>query len=33
MHHRKSILDYLAINDGWMLVKAVRGIIGIVLIK
>ena len=33
MHRRKSILYYLAIIDGLMLVKAVCGIIGISLIK
>lgn len=33
MHHRKSILYYLAIIDGLMLVKAVCGIIGILLFK
>ena len=33
MHRRKSILYYLAIIDGLMLVKAVCGIIGITLIK
>lgn len=33
MHRRKSILYYLAIIDGLMLVKAICGIIGISLIK
>ncbi len=33
MHRRKSILYYLAIIDGLMLLKAVCGIIGITLIK
>lgn len=33
MHRRKSILYYLAIIDGLMLVKAVCGIIGILLFK
>ena len=33
LHRRKSILYYLAIIDGLMLVKAVCGIIGITLIK
>jgi hypothetical protein len=33
MHRRKSILYYLAIIDGLMLVKAICGIIGITLIK
>lgn len=33
MHRRKSILYYLAIIDGLMLVKAICGIIGMVLIK
>ena len=33
MHRRKSILYYLAIIDGLMLVKALCGTIGITLIK
>jgi len=33
MHNRKSILYYLAIIDGLMLVKAICGIIGMTLIK
>jgi hypothetical protein len=33
MHRRKSILYYLAIIDGLMLIKAICGIVGITLIK
>ena len=33
LHRRKSILYYLAIIDGLMLVKAVCGILGIIFIK
>ena len=33
MHRRKSILYYLAIIDGLMLIKAICGILGMILIK
>jgi hypothetical protein len=33
MYQRKSILYYLAIIDGLMLIKAIFGIIGMIIIK